>query len=64
MDECYCACNGTKWKHQHVPIEGEFLVRNGKVTPIIEMDSRDNTDEYWEYTVYTEVDENGDEVTL
>jgi hypothetical protein len=47
-----------------VPEQGEFLVRNGKVYPIIELSSRDGTDEYWEYEVYTEVDDNGDEVEL
>lgn len=47
-----------------VPDEGEFLVRNGKVHPVIEVDSKDHTDEYWEYTVYVEVDENGDDVEL
>jgi hypothetical protein len=47
-----------------VPDTGEFLVRNGEVYPVIEVDSKDHTDEYWEYAVYTEVDDNGDEVTL
>jgi hypothetical protein len=64
MDECYCACNGTKWKHKHVPIHGEFLVRDGKIFPILELSTRDHTEEHWEYEVYTEVDENGDEVEL
>ena len=48
----------------NVPIEGDFLVRSGTVYPILELSSKDHTDEYWEYEVYTEVDENGDEVEL
>lgn len=47
-----------------VPEHGEFLVRNGKVYPVIEVDSRDHTDEYWEYAVYTQVGEDGEEVEL
>lgn len=47
-----------------VPDTGEFLVRNGKVYPVIEVSSTDHTDEHWAYEVYTEVDENGDEVEL
>lgn len=45
-----------------VPDQGEFLVRNGVIYPVIEVDSRDHNDEYWEYTVYIEVDDEGDEI--
>lgn len=64
LDECHCACYGTKWKHKHVPVEGEFLVQNGTIYPVIEVDSRDHTDEYHEYAVYTQVDDEGGKVTL
>jgi hypothetical protein len=47
-----------------VPEQGEFLVRNGKITKILEIDSQDGTDEYRSYAVYTEVDpDTGEEVT-
>jgi hypothetical protein len=64
LDECYCSCNGTKWNHKHIPIHGDFLVRDGRIYPITEVDSRDHTDEFYEFSVYVQVDDEGDAVTL
>lgn len=55
-DVCYCACYGTKYKHLHIPTEGEFLIRNGEVHRVIETDSVDSgSDEIAAWDVYTEV---------
>lgn len=59
---CYCSCYGTKYKHVHVPVTGEFFVRNGKVLEVMESDGIDNggDDQCDAWTVYT-VREDDDE---
>jgi hypothetical protein len=60
------ALGSARWRQRvlQVPEQCEFLVRNGKVYPIIEASSKDHTDEYWAYEVYIEVDDEGDEVEV
>jgi hypothetical protein len=57
-EECYCACHGTKYNHLHIPVVGEYLVRDGKVLTVLETDKVDSgTDEHDTYHVYTETED-------
>jgi len=47
-----------------VPSTGEFLVRNGKIYPVLELEGTGGVEGEVEYTVYIEADDNGDEVEL
>lgn len=61
MEECYCSCKGTKYKHVHVPITGEFLVRNGKVLVVEESDYQGSNGDNETYVCYTELEDNEEE---
>lgn len=44
-----------------VPFKGEFLVRDGKVIPVVEVDLRNVNSEYYEYSVWVDRPDEEDE---